>query len=149
MENVKKAVSKANSASEREGKWSNKPEISKKIVGRKPASLSKTLSELVKDDKIEKKPRAQLWRIEKSAGGGGGGKKSGRIQRGGKDEREPTRRSPRRTSGRTPTRRTTRRTERKESTTGRRTRDMVTGAVAAVIVGGAASSTRSGSPGIY
>ena len=148
MENVKKAVSKANSASEREGKWSNKPEISKKIVGRKPASLSKTLSELVKDDKIEKKPHAQLWRIEKGAGGGGGGKKSGRTQRGGKDEREPTRRSPRRTT-RPSTRRTTRRTERKEPTTGRRTRDMVTGAVAAVIVGGAASSTRSGSPGIY
>lgn len=138
MSNVVKAVSKASKESDREGKWASKPEISRKIVGRKPSNLSHTLSELVEEDKIAKKPRAALYRINK-AGGGGVGKSGNRTSRGTADERRRGTADERRRTA--DGRRTTRRTP-KGSRRTPTTRDLVTSAVTTMLVGGTGTGGR-------
>ena len=75
---IEKAVEKASDASKRKGKWANKPEISRKLTGRKPESMSEALAKEVKKGDIERKKNAALWRPKKGGGGGGGGESGGK-----------------------------------------------------------------------
>lgn len=70
MSAVLTAVKKASKASKRQGDWANKPEISAKITGKKPADLGGELRKLVKEGDIERKKGASLWRPTGGAGGG-------------------------------------------------------------------------------
>ncbi len=100
---IVKAVSKASRESERDGKWANKPEISSKIVGRKPSNIGLSLKEATEKGSIERKRNSAMWRPKKSGGGhashgvsrGGDGmtyREGGRTPttRGGGDDRRPT-----------------------------------------------------------
>jgi hypothetical protein len=104
MANVRPAVVKASRLSKRDGKWANKPEISQRIVGRKPENLGDNLHELVKKGSIVKKQNAQLWRPNNVAGAGGGSRGSrGKDGRDGGDRthRDTTHRDTTKSSRRT------------------------------------------------
>jgi hypothetical protein len=134
---IRQAVAKASKVSKREGKWANKPEISKKITGHKPDSLVKTLKEEVKKGSIEKKPNTALWRPSKAGGGGKGSSSrgTGRSTRAGRTTERTTRRTDRTRRDTTP--RSNRRTTVGEA--GRGLRDMV---VTTAVLGSVGGVTR-------
>jgi hypothetical protein len=132
---IRQAVAKASKVSKREGKWANKPEISKKITGHKPDSLVKTLKEEVKKGSIEKKPNTALWRPSKAGGGGKGSSSrgTGRSTRIGRTTGRTDR-----TTRRTPT---TRRSDRR-TTVGEAGRGLRDVAVTTAILGSVGGVTR-------
>jgi len=69
---VYKATEKASGASKREGKWANLSEIKRKTPPVFKAPVRPALTRLVRQDSIEKKKKAELWRPRREAAGGGG-----------------------------------------------------------------------------
>jgi hypothetical protein len=140
---IRQAVAKASKVSKREGKWANKPEISKKITGHKPDSLVKTLKEEVKKGSIEKKPNTALWRPSKAGGGGKGSSSrgTGRSTRTGRTTERTTRRTTGRTDRTTRRTPTTRRSDRR-TTVGEAGRGLRDVAVTTAILGSVGGVTR-------